>query len=329
MKEQNILRIVILTLIISFVFFMTSQAAFFEVHAEKTNPSSSFKPPYGHLSPYDFDQDHRADPVVFKDGKWQVFLSQLSGVSDFVSERFYGTSNDKPIPDYYGKSAIPNESVSPTLAVWRQSVATFHIYGKGSFQWGLTSDKPVSWDYDGDGITDLAVFRTGSWYIIKSSDSNFISVNWGTSGDIPVPGFYFADDAKGDFAVYRPSNHTWYALSSVDHSTFKARQWGLTGDQIVPADYDGDYLTDFAVFRADAGNLGYWHILQSSTDSSTSIQWGLGTDIPVPIDYFGYGKVSPTVFRQNTWYMLRNDGQQIDVTFGDPGSVPVPNILYR
>jgi hypothetical protein len=40
-------------------------------------------------------------------------------------------------------------------------------------QWGLPDDKPVTGvDYDGDGKTDIAVWRpsTGSWYILPSSN---------------------------------------------------------------------------------------------------------------------------------------------------------------
>jgi VCBS repeat protein len=63
-------------------------------------------------------------------------------------------------------------------------------------------------DYDGDGRTDIAVYRpgNGTWYIAFSS-SNFQSsaaYQWGMSGDIPVPRDYDGD-GKTDLAFYRPS----------------------------------------------------------------------------------------------------------------------------
>lgn len=43
-------------------------------------------------------------------------------------------------------------------------------------------------DYDGDGKTDYAVWRqdTGYWYILRSSDGEAASQQWGTSEDKPM-----------------------------------------------------------------------------------------------------------------------------------------------
>ena len=50
----------------------------------------------------------------------------------------------------------------------------------------LRLDRPAV-DFDGDGISDIALYRSGTWYVLRSSDNGITGVVFGgVAGDIPL-----------------------------------------------------------------------------------------------------------------------------------------------
>ena len=82
---------------------------------------------------------------------------------------------------------------------------------------GLNGDVPVPGDYDGNGTSDIGVFRrsVGGWYVI-GQPTRFL----GVSTDLAQPGDYDGDGAT-DIAVYRPGSGAWYVAGDppVFHGT--------------------------------------------------------------------------------------------------------------
>ncbi|MEO8572675.1 MAG: M36 family metallopeptidase, partial [Pyrinomonadaceae bacterium] len=164
-------------------------------------------------------------------------------------------------------------------------------------------------DFDGDGKTDLSVFRPseGNWYLNRST-AGFAVINWGTSTDSLIPGD-FDNDGKADTAVFRPSadpaQPDFYILNS-NGFTVSGVSWGTTADVAVTADYDGDGKADPAVFRPSSNT---WYVLKS-TGGFTSDVFGQAGDVPMAMDTNADGKAQITVYRSsnNTWYIARPTG---------------------
>ena len=170
-------------------------------------------------------------------------------------------------------------------------------------------------DFDGDGLSDFAVFRPGNstWYI-RGSAQGVSSVQWGLPTDKLVPEDYDGD-GKTDVAVFRDG--VWHILGS--SQGYISVQWGVAGDVPVPADYTGDGHSEIAIFRD-----GVWWMYDLTTGTSDAAHWGLAGDKPVPMDYDADGKIDLAVVRNGTWYLYRSHLGPASVLWGVGSDKIVP-----
>ncbi len=175
-------------------------------------------------------------------------------------------------------------------------------------------------DYDGDGTSDLGIFRpeSGLWAVRGITRAYF-----GTAGDTPVPGDYDGDGTT-DLGIFRPDTGLW-AVRGVTRSYL-----GQSGDHPQPGDYDGNGTCDLGLFRsasglweipgvtrayfggpADAPVSGYYDrttILRNlgvfrpsaglwAIRGVTRAYFGSASDTAVPGDYAGDGRWEAGIFR--------------------------------
>jgi hypothetical protein len=276
----------------------------------------------------DYDGDGKAD--LFARNSVTAYNYIKKSESNDVEGLVFGTQQqDIPLVGDFDGDGISD------IAIRRSSTFMWYIKNSSGTNYGSdrndgiqrirfglrAEDIPVPADYDGDGITDIAVRRpsTQMWYIRNSTDKQIQRIKFGLqAADIPVVGDYDGD-GKADIAVRRPSNQFWYIKNSsnTNFNSSKADgiqriKFGLQAEDIpVVGDYDGDGITDLAVRRpADM----MWYIKNSTDGNIQRIKFGLQvTDIPIPADYDGDGKFDVAVRRPSTYYFYSKNSDDSEI----------------
>lgn len=250
-------------------------------------------------SPKNAQEDWSTLPAASKmDAIWMARWDNITSVWTYISFPTFPTNE-------WANHQRIKQWQAPHNETW--GGVTFNIDGNNSDGpvAGAVIAKHVKADFDGDGKTDISVFRpeTGVWYVLNSSNSTFTVAAFGLSSDVLAPGDYDGD-GKTDFDVFRPTDGGWHTMTKAGN--YAVRQFGQNGDIPTPGDFNGDGKTDIAVFRPSDG---VWYIANSdSLGTYNYIRWGSAGDKPAVGDYDGDGRSDIAVYRPSNgvWYILKS-----------------------
>jgi hypothetical protein len=271
------------------------------------------------------------------------YLPTAAGTYHWVVD-YSGDTHNTP-----GSSAFGSESETATLPP--QTAGVFRSSGQWfldqanvgysaattrQFNFGNSTDIPVSGDWDGDGLKDVGVFRpsTGQWFLDVGnkdySNNPVAGINFGGPGDVPIVGHWLGGSTDY-IGVWRPSTGTFYLSlnnqswdgSTVSDSTLLVFQLGTAGDKPVVGDWQGIGVDHVGVWRPGGGAQWFLDVDNTSYISNSSpnliyiSNYGTFGDIPVVGKWLADGIDRPGVFRpvdtdlplvpQSHWYLNLTD----------------------
>ncbi len=284
--------------------------------------------------PADYDGDGKEDIATWRpsDGVWYLSLDKKLVVKQF------GLAGDIPSPiDFDGDGTADFVVFRPGSSQW------FVMTQAGAFQQSTLGrvgsrvanhsratliDRVVARDFNGDRFSDLAVARIGDGGVAQFlfGSTSFIpharpTDTFGRSGDIFVPGDYDGDGVT-DIAVVRAvsGNAVWaIRLSSRLSVTTEPLivTYGIVGDQLIPADYNGDGKTNLAVIRNIPEGFKLWLPASSGGDAIEPVLWGLSDDLARTADVDGDGRSDFIVVRRTPegellWFIRLATGEALE-----------------
>jgi hypothetical protein len=214
----------------------------------------------------------------------------------------------------------------------------FDTTGDGTFDvnqddvridFGRPTDVPLTGDWDGDGDTELAVWRSrpaGPRFLLDSNDDGVLgqtdaTVTLGQNGDRPVVGDWNGDGLT-DFGVRRQNQFIlWHNMGNAADpnpvATFGFKNFNAT-DQPVAGDWNGDGQDDVGVFRRgrryflDTNGNRDW---EGTAVDAVIGGWGDGSHWPVIADWNEDGTDDLGSFGDGMFRFDRDGDRAPDVEF--------------
>lgn len=223
-----------------------------------------------------------------------------------------------------------DHAAAANVAVYRPSDGKWSVLGgtQTPFNWGgLANDIPVPADYDGDGLTDLAIRRTfdATWWVKNSANGTIRTFGQGIATDRPLVADYDGD-GEDDFALFRANGQLLvFGDTALEQRTFYS--FAIPGGIPAVGDFIGDSKPDLAIYEPSTGAFWITSLFGSGGWSFPTVGRGFAADVPVVGDYTLGGKQELAVYEPSTgnFRVLPFIGGTVAATpWGLTGERPVP-----
>ncbi len=198
-------------------------------------------------------------------------------------------------------------------------------YADTRITYGRPGDKPISGDWDGDGVDTIGVYRDGRFFLRNSNTNGFadIGFRFGRASDLPVAGDWNGDGID-TIGVYR-NGQFLLRNSNSKGSPDKILSLCIFGDLPIAGDWNGDGIDTTGVFRPSSGALFLKN--QNSTGfADRRLTYGIPGDKPITGDWNGDGVDTIGVYR-NGRFLLRNSNNNgfadIGFNLGRASDIPL------
>jgi spore coat protein A, manganese oxidase len=189
----------------------------------------------------------------------------------------------------------------------------------------LATDRSFKLDFNGDGRTDIALYREGSraagvapqpsyWYFMNTANGETIEARWGRTLDVPAPAD-FDNDGKTDLAIYRwwdfetgDTNEWWLSKSSGGHQVILSYELGYNK---FNRNYLGDgkaeigqlYQVDVSQTPGENCFISIYFVADLQGNDLRKIVGNTCNSIPTPVpgDYNNDSRSEIAVFEDHTY----------------------------
>lgn len=190
-------------------------------------------------------------------------------------------------------------------------------------QFGPADGIPITGDFDGDGITDLAIFADGQWHLDANGDgaedATDLWAHLGSRDDLPVTGDWNGD-GKADIGIYGPA---WPRdPHAIRHEPGIADAENAQRDQPKNLPPEADHAAQRKRHLRTAGGRTREDLIDHV------FHYGTAGDMPVAGDWNGDGVDTIGVFRDGLWHRDtdgdgRTTAKDQTIRFGLAGDLPV------